>query len=242
LNETFAKRAFGKTNPVGHTIQIWTPEPKLVVGVVGNIKHFTMGEENVLALYEPYVQESGAGVRAMNLHLMLRAPSSAATFRAIRNTIVELDSSAAVEVKTMTQAMRFALLPSQVGAVLLGAMGLLGLLLAAVGLYGVLAYVVARRIREIGVRVALGASPRSVLALVLRQSATLVVSGMSGGLVIAFFAMKPLAMFLVPGLSPSDPLTILAVVLVLAGAAFFATLGPALRALRIDPMTALRYE
>ena len=242
LNETFAKRAFGNTNPVGHTIQIWTPEPKLVVGVVGNIKHFTMGEENVLALYEPYFQESGAGVRAMNLHFMLRAPSSAATFRAIQSTIAELDPSAAVEVKAMSQAMGFALLPSQVGAVLLGAMGVLGLLLAAVGLYGVLAYVVARRIREIGVRVALGASPGSILALVLRQSATLVVSGMSAGLMIAFFAMKPLAMFLVPGLSPSDPLTILSVVLVLAGASCVATLGPALRALRVDPMTALRYE
>jgi predicted permease len=242
LNGTFARRAFGNRNPVGHTIQIWSPEPKLIVGVVANIKHFTMGEENVLALYEPYVQATGAGVRAMNLHFMLRAPDSAATFRAIQATVAELDSSAAVEVKAMSRAMGFALLPSQVGAALLGAMGVLGLLLATVGLYGVLAYVVARRIREIGVRVALGASPRSVLAMVFRQSAALVVTGMSAGFVIAFFAMKPLAMFLVPGLSPADPLTLVSVVLVLAGAACIATLGPALRALRVDPMTALRYE
>jgi ABC-type antimicrobial peptide transport system permease subunit len=121
-------------------------------------------------------------------------------------------------------------------------MGMLGLILATVGLYGLLAYVVARRIREIGIRVALGASPRSVVGMMLRQSALLVFSGISAGLAIAFFAMKPLAMFLVPGLSPADPITMLSVVLVLTIAAALATLGPAARALRVDPMVALRYE
>jgi ABC-type antimicrobial peptide transport system permease subunit len=106
----------------------------------------------------------------------------------------------------------------------------------------VLAYTISRRIREIGLRVALGASPRNVLWMVFRDSFLLVAVGITIGLGIAMVATQPLAMFLVPGLSPTDPLTFLAVIALLAAVALAATIGPALRALRVDPMVALRYE
>ena len=142
----------------------------------------------------------------------------------------------------MRDAMGFAFLPSRVGAALLGSTGLLGLALASIGLYGVLAYSVARRTREIGLRMALGADGNAVLRMVAWESLALLAIGLAIGLGISIFATKPLAIFLVPDLSTSDPATLLTVVAVLGTVAFAATLGPALRALRIDPMVALRYE
>jgi ABC-type antimicrobial peptide transport system permease subunit len=114
--------------------------------------------------------------------------------------------------------------------------------LAAIGLYGVLLYSVARRTREIGLRIALGATPAEVLRVVCRQTFVLVGAGTTVGLALALLATRPLAMFLVPGLSTYDPGAFAAVIGVLGGVALLATLGPALRALRVDPMTALRYE
>jgi ABC-type antimicrobial peptide transport system permease subunit len=142
----------------------------------------------------------------------------------------------------MSRALGLALLPSQIGAAMLGSMGVLGLTLAAVGLYGVLLYSVSRRTREIGVRVALGASPLDVLRLIGQHSFVLVMTGMVVGLALAYFAMQPLTLFLVPGLSTVDSTALLAGIGVLGAVALLATLIPAVRALRIDPMMALRYE
>jgi ABC-type antimicrobial peptide transport system permease subunit len=142
----------------------------------------------------------------------------------------------------MSDALGFAFLPSRIGAALLGSMGLLGLALASIGLYGVLAYAVSRRIREIGLRIALGADRHAIVGMVLQQSLSLAITGVVIGLGIAAFATRPLAMFLVPDLSPTDPAAFLGVAAVLLAVALAATLGPALRAVRVDPMTALRYE
>ena len=142
----------------------------------------------------------------------------------------------------MRSALGFALLPSRVGAALLGSAALLGLALASIGLYGVLAYSVTRRTSEIGLRMALGADGRAVLKMVLRESGALVGWGVAIGLGIAVFATRPLAMFLVSELRPTDPVTWLGVIGALAAVAAAATLGPALRAIRIDPLTALRSE
>jgi ABC-type antimicrobial peptide transport system permease subunit len=121
-------------------------------------------------------------------------------------------------------------------------MGFLGLALAAVGLYGVLLYSVSRRIREIGVRVALGATPGGILRLVLRQSATLATVGIAIGMGLAYFAVRPLAMFLAPEVRPSDLSNFAVVGAVLALTALAATVAPALRALGVDPVVALRHE
>jgi ABC-type antimicrobial peptide transport system permease subunit len=110
------------------------------------------------------------------------------------------------------------------------------------GLYGVLVYSVSRRTREIGLRVAIGATRSDVLRLVFRESFSLLVLGVGIGLGITLLATRPLAMFLVADLSPTDPFTYLAVVGVLSLVAFLATLAPARRALRVDPIVALHYE
>ncbi|HLN02230.1 MAG TPA: ABC transporter permease [Bryobacteraceae bacterium] len=242
LNENLAHRLFGNQNPVGHTFRYTETrisDPVTVIGVAKNSKYFTLGEENQFAMYWPYLQMDRPTV---DLHFLVRAARPRDVLKEVAQTLGRLDTSAAVEVKPMRDAMGFAFLPSRVGAALLGSMGLLGLALASIGLYGVLAYSVARRTREIGLRVALGADRAAVLRMVARESFGLLAIGLAIGLGISIFATKPLAMFLVPELSPTDPATFLTVVAVLGTVAFAATLGPALRALRVDPMVALRYE
>lgn len=239
INENFARLLFGNASPVGHRIQYPQGESVSIVGVARNSKYFTLGEENALAMYTPYAQ--GPGTERLNF--MIRAAEfPPGLVKVINRTLGELDQSAAIETKPMRDALVLALLPSRTGAAILGSIGVLGLVLASIGLYGVLAYTISRRIREIGLRVALGASPRNVLWMVFRDSFLLVAVGITIGLGIAMVATQPLAMFLVPGLSPTDPLTFLAVIALLAAVALAATIGPALRALRVDPMVALRYE
>jgi len=187
--------------------------------------------------YEPYFEY------AINLHFFIRtAMSPAVHVKPITDVLGGLDSTSAIETKPMSQALGLALLPSQAGAAMLGAMGILGLLLASIGLYGVLSYSVSRRRREIGVRVAVGATRVDVLRLIGRQSLTLVGSGMLAGLALAVVAVQPVTLLLVPDVRPLDSAAFVAVIGVLTIVALFATLGPATRALRVDPMTALRYE
>jgi putative ABC transport system permease protein len=129
-----------------------------------------------------------------------------------------------------------------VGAVLLGSVGILGLLLATIGLYGVMVYSVSRRTREIGVRVAVGATARDISRMVLRDSARLTLAGSCTGLLLAAFVTRPLAMFLVPGLTPTDPLNFAVVLLVMILTGLAASWGPVRRALAVDPNVALRDE
>ncbi len=237
VNETFARTLFGNINPIGHTIT--TDKPTLIVGVAKNSKYFSLGEKHPLALYEPYF----AFEEPANLQFLIRTANSPAQYvKPINDLLGRLDPSAAIETKPMSGALGWALLPSRVGAAMLGAMGILGLMLAAIGLYGVLLYSVSRRTREIGLRVALGATRWDVLRIIGRQSLVLVASGIAVGSALAFFAMRPLTLFLVPGMKTSDPGALLAVVGVLLAVALLATFAPAARALRVDPMVALRYE
>jgi putative ABC transport system permease protein len=241
VNETFARTVFGGADPVGHTITTDSKnsKAKLIVGVAKDSKYFTLGEQQRLAVYEPYF----ANEEPVNLHFLIRTANSPVGYvKPVTELLGRLDSTASIETKPMSRALGLALLPSQAGAVMLGAMGILGLMLAAIGLYGVLLYSVSRRTREIGLRMALGATPSDVLRIIGRHSLVLVGSGVLAGLALAFFAMQPLALFLVPGLSTLDLTAFLAVIGVLGVVALLATLAPAIRALRVDPMAALRYE
>jgi putative ABC transport system permease protein len=238
INENFARYAFGDTSPVGHNIRFPTGEPVTIVGVAKNSKYFTLGEVNKLALYSAYAQQPAPD----SLHFLVRAASPAALVKPVIRILSDLDRSAAIETKPMHNALVLALFPSRAGAAILGSVGLLGLMLASIGLYGVLAYTISRRIREIGLRVALGAAPRTVLWMVFRDSFVLVAVGMTIGITIAAVVTKPLVMFLVPGLSPADPLAFLLAIALLGAVAVVATVGPALRAVRVDPLVALRYE
>jgi predicted permease len=241
LNEAAAHFLFGSVSPVGHWIQWNDGPPSSVVGVARNAKYFLLSDNNKCAMYWPMAQKTGAPVTELSFLIRARArPDGLA--KPVTRFLSGLDSSAAVEFKPMRDALGFALLPSRLGAVLLGSMGFLGLTLAAVGLYGVLVYSIARRTREIGLRVAFGASRVDVLRLVFRESFLLAGSGAVIGVSTALLVTRPLKAFLVSDLSASDPLSYAMVLAALAVVVFAATLAPAVRALRVDPLRAIHYE
>ncbi len=241
VNQTFAARFLDKKDPIGVTF-LWGDGKDLyqVVGVAADTKNMTIGEDLRPQLYQPLAQIKNDRTR---IQFVLRSATPPATQLAeVRRVLRSVEPAAGIEVSTLFSSIGFAFLPSQVGAALLGSIGFLGLLLAAVGLYGVMAYSVARRTREIGVRMAIGADRRRITVLVLREAAKLLIAGSIIGLAIALFVTKPLAMFFVPGLSTKDSLTFVAVVVVLVATGLLSTLGPIRRAISIDPMSSLRYE
>jgi predicted permease len=239
LNEAMARRLFGNIDPLGHTIK-WDAGTVTVIGVAKNSKYFTLGEQDMPAYYGP--DDAMPGQRRAVNFLVRAIGRPEPLVPAVAAVLGDIDRTAAVETKPMSQALVLALLPSQVGAAVLGTVGLLGLALAAVGLYGALLYSVSRRMPEIGLRMALGASRGSVLRLVVTQSAWLAGLGSAIGLVLAIFAVRPLALFLIPEVRTSDPWTFAIVAGTLFLVAIAATVGPALRALRVDPVVALRHE
>jgi len=240
VNEEFVHRYLGAREPV-ETVFRWNNNLNFrIVGVVRGTKNMTIGEDPMPQLYQPLAQIVNDRTR---LQFVLRSLTPPATqLAAVREALREAEPAAGLEVQTMFSAIGFAFLPSQVGAVLMGSIGALGLLLAVMGLYGVLAYSVARRTREIGIRVAPGASPKDVSRVVFAELAKLLATGLAIGLAIALFVTRPLAMFFVPGLSPSDPASFGGVVAVLSLTAVLAALAPVRRALRVDPAECLRCE
>jgi len=241
VNAEFVRRYLGMREPIGATF-LWTVDktPYRIVGVVRGTKNMTIGEDARPQLYEPLAQIKNDRPRIQFVTRSVTPP--AAQLAAVRQALRRAEPAAGLEVETMFSAIGFAFLPSQVGAVLMGSTGVLGLLLAIVGLYGVLAYSVARRTREIGIRMAIGASPANVSGMVLREFARLLVTGIGIGLVTALFVTRPLSMFFVPGLSPSDPASFATVIVVLGLTGVVAVIGPLRRALRVDPLQCLRYE
>ena len=239
LNENLARRLFGNTNPVGHILRFPNNRDTTIVGIARNCKYATLGEDNAMALYEPYFQQNHSAFA----HFIVRTRGAPETIaRKVNETLAGLDAAAAVETHTMGEIFAGALLPSRLGAAILGSMALFGLMLASIGLYGVLLYATQQRMREIGIRVALGATPGNVFAMVVGQSLRLVTAGMVIGLAVAAVAVRPLSMFLVPEVRPADPMNFVAVACVLALVAGLATLAPTARALRVDPAVALRHE
>jgi len=160
----------------------------------------------------------------------------------IKREIRAVDSTAAIwEVQTSRDLMRYALWDELMSAKLVGALSLLGVFLAAVGLYGVVAFVVQRRTREIGIRIALGARRNQVIGLVLLQALKLVGAGIFVGLAAALIATRLMASMLY-GVKPYDPISFAAGAFLVAAIALLASYVPARRATKVDPMVALRYE
>ncbi|HEX4747966.1 MAG TPA: ADOP family duplicated permease [Bryobacteraceae bacterium] len=240
LNNTLAHQLFRDKNAVGHTIRQHSGPPQRVVGVAKDSKYFTLGAENVPAMYLCYFQSNS---EVVNLNFMARsALPSGSLVKETSETLTSIDRTAALEVKPMQKAMAFAMLPSQVGATLLGSMGLLALLLAAVGIYGVLIYSVNQRLREFGLRMALGAARGAVVQLVLQDSSWMLVGGTAAGLLLAFVATPTLSSFLTSEVSAHDVTAFVLTVAVLGTVALAASISPIVRAVRVDPAVALRYE
>ncbi|MDQ3518364.1 MAG: ADOP family duplicated permease, partial [Gemmatimonadota bacterium] len=243
VNEEFARRHFEGRNPVGRRLRFDENDERAdleIVGLVANSKHRTIGEDQRAALYEPFLQHA-ADLR-VGFVLARTAADPGELLSPARRALSALDPSTAVEVQPMRAALAFALLPSQIGAAVLGGLGTLGLILAMLGLYAVVSYTVSRRIGEIAIRVALGATYGRIVRLVVRDAAVLVGLGLLLGLGISAFVTQPLTTFLVTGLSARDPLSFVGTVVAFAVVSLLASWLPARRVARIDPALAMRLE
>ncbi|HEU4509153.1 MAG TPA: ABC transporter permease [Pyrinomonadaceae bacterium] len=240
VNEAFVRVHFSSENPVGKRLSFGGPEGpwREIVGVVRTSKYFSVGEAPTPVAYVPLAQNHETG---MTLHVRTAVdPSTVAG--AIRNETQSLEKNLPlVPPELMSDRINNSLYAARMGAILLAVFGGLALLLASIGLYGVMAFAVSRRTRELGIRVALGAKPRDVFGLVLRQGMTLVIAGLFVGLVVAAIVTRLLASFLY-GVSTTDALTFTAIPVLLALVALLACYLPARRATKVEPLVALRYE
>ena len=219
-----------------------SPNPWLtVVGVVGDVRQAGLYGDPRMDLYAPYAQDRRAFIAPRDLVLRTKG-DAASVAAAVRQAVWSVDKDQPVShVRTMDQVFAAAISQERFQALLLGLFAALALVLACVGLYGVISYAVVQRTHEIGVRMALGARPRDVLSLVLRQGMGLTIVGLVVGIGVGSVATRVLSDMLY-GVTPRDPLTFVGVPALLLLVAFLACYIPARRATRIDPLVALRYE
>ena len=242
VNRAFAERFFPRKNPIGQRVTGGAVSYE-IIGVVQNIKSRTLGEDTRYVLFRSLAQSTASDPSFLGYELVVHfAGNSTAIATAARGQIHDLDSTMAVyNAETMQEHLRQALFLPRLAATLFGIFGFIGLVLAAIGLYGVMSYSVSRRTREIGIRIALGAQLSAVHRLILRQGMVLTVVAMALGLPAAFVVAGLLSSFLY-GIRPHDAMTFTVVPLFLAAVALVACWVPAWRATRIDPQIALRYE
>jgi predicted permease len=240
INETFARRFFAGTEAIGRRFNFSGPSDPYweVIGVAGDGKYNSLGEDPKAAFYRPLLRDYST-----NTTLVARTTGNPdSVIAGLRGEVQRLDPALPLyNVQTLMDHMNVPLFPARVAATILGCFGVLALLLAAIGIYGVMSYVVAARPRGIGVRMALGAARGDVLRLIVGQGMMLALLGLGIGLGIAFAVTRLLKTWLY-GLSPADPLTFVSVALLLALVAAIACYIPARRATKVDPLVALRYE
>jgi predicted permease len=240
VNETFADRVWPGSPAVGQRLVRQSPDGRselLVVGVARNGKYRTLGEPPLPYIYVPHAQQP-----MDDMALIVKRAGPVSPLPGVRTALHALDRNLPIiKTQTMIEAASLGLLPQRVAARLSGSLGMLGLLLAAFGIYGVTAFTVAQRTREIGVRIALGAPRAEVLRLVVTQGLGLATVGVVLGLVLGALAGQVLSRLLY-GFGAKDPLTFAAVALVFVGIAGLASYFPARKALQIDPLRALRVD
>ena len=242
-NESYAKHYFGDRTPLGRHIGFGidpgTKTPIEIVGVVKDAKYTGVRDEIPEQIFVPFLENDFAGGAVMYVRT---SQPSAPALGAIRQALREIDANVPMyNPRTLEHQIESSLLNERLVATLSTGFGLLATLLAVIGLYGVMAYTVARRTREIGVRMALGAVPADVVWLVMREVLWLVGTGVAIGLGAAL-GLSRLIRTQLYGITPHDPLTIVAAALALGLVALVAGYIPARRATRVNPMLALRYE
>jgi predicted permease len=238
VDDRFARRFWPQDNPVGKTVWFDPKKPIIVIGVVGSVRQYGLDNEGKIVAYFPQEQEAGR-----TMFLVARTASDpAALSGAIVREIHAVDPGVAVyDMRTMNDRLHDALARQRFSSTMLGAFAFFALALAAVGVYGVMSYLVAQSAHDIGVRMALGAQRSSVLWMVVRQGAALAAFGIGAGLVCAA-ALTRLMAGLLFRVSATDPATFTAVALAMALIAMLAGYVPALRATRVDPIVVLREE
>jgi len=239
VNEELARRYFAGQNAVGKRLRMGSDRPYVeIVGVVRTAKYRNLREQPLPFIYIPLAQEYQAGMT-----VMVRTASDPTSLLApVRNEMRALNKDVPVfSVQTVTERIGGQLAADRMIAVLLSIFGAAALLLAAIGIYGVMGYSVAQRTHEIGIRIALGAEQRDILKLIVGQGLTLILIGAGLGLALAL-ALTRVVENLLFDVSATDPLTFGVVVLLLMAVALLACYLPARRAMKVDPLVALRYE
>jgi putative ABC transport system permease protein len=238
IDEQFAQRFWPGGDAIGKHLWFDPKKPFTIVGVVGNVKQYGLDADSKIAMYMAQSQNPASSV-----FLVARTASNAS---ALANSIVReihaVDADVPVyEIQTMSERLYQSMARQRFSSTMLGAFALFALLLAAVGIYGVMSYLVTQSTHDIGVRVALGAGPGNIIGLVVREGMQLVGIGIVAGLLGAMALTRVMSTLLF-GVSARDGLTFGAVALLLALVALAATVIPARRATRVDPMVALREE
>ncbi len=251
IDDVLAQHAFGGEEPVGK--RLWVPEmspdPVRVVGVVSHVRHWGLASDDQAQVraqfYYPFAQVPDPLLRRWSELMSIAVRTSSPPLSVVEPLRRELRGAtgdqALYEVRTMEQLASGTLARHRFLLLLFGIFAGLALLLACIGIYGVLAYLTGQRVPEFGVRIALGASARDVMRLVLRQSLGMIFAGVGVGIFVALAAGR-LLVHLVDGMRPTEPSTFAIMIPILVFAALLASFAPAHRASRIDPMTALRQE
>jgi putative ABC transport system permease protein len=249
VDEMLAARFFPNTNPIGKRLKMGGADSESpwmqIVGVVKHVKHYSPDEQPRVEVYTHYKQLNpqffAAATRSMWLAVRTHADPTSLT-AAIRNEVQQIDKDQPISnVDTMDNIVAATIAPQKFATWLLGIFAATAMLLAAIGIYGVMAYSVTQRTHEIGIRMALGAGQTDVLRMVVGQGMKLALVGVALGLAGAFAATRLMTSLLF-GVSATDPITYGGVALLLAVVALFACLIPARKATKVDPMIALRYE
>ena len=239
VDEALAERFWPNENPLGKRIQRGGSDSwRTVVGVISDAKQYSSEKEPPIAVYYPFLQ-----VAARNMYLVIRTTSDPLQMSAsITREIQTIDPELPVfDVNSMEQRLHESLARRRFSMILLSVFAVFALFLAAIGIYGVMAYSVNQRTHEIGIRMALGAQRKNIIQLVIRQAVTLVSLGLATGLAGAFALTRVMASLLF-GVSATDRFTFVIVSVVLGGTALLASFIPARRATKVDPMIALRCE
>ena len=239
INEPFAQKYFPNENPIGKHLKMFDGKPEFamreIVGIVGGNKHFALQESLRPEMFKP-----GSFTR-MNI-VVRSAGDPAMLTTTVREALHAIDPDEATSTfRTMDDVISTSASGDRFNTVLLGAFAAIALLLTAAGIFGVLSYLVTQRTREIGLRMALGAQPEDVLRVVVGHGLRLVLLGLCIGVAAALVVTRWMSSVLFD-VKPTDPLTFAAVAVLLTAVAFLASYVPARRAMRVDPMVALRYE
>jgi predicted permease len=247
IDEVFAHQYFGATNPLGQRIQQDGQDAQQIVGVVGHVKQWSIAadeEQSLQAqLYEPFRQQSDGAITGAAAGVGVVALSNGSpSLDSIRNVVQHQNKQNVVSSpQTMNEAIADSLAQQRFSMILLDAFAAVALLLASLGLYGVISYLVGQRTHELGIRLALGAQRADVLRLVLGHGMKLALGGVALGLVAALGLTRLLSKMLF-GVSATDPITFAVIAAILIGVALLACFIPARRATKVDPLVALRYE
>jgi putative ABC transport system permease protein len=242
VNETMARLYWPGQDPVGKQLDkdCRNHTPSLIVGWVADSKMGSMGSKADPEMYIPYAQAPFASFLVTFVIRTSSNPSDVAA--AVRRAVWDVDHDQPVtQVRTMEKVISESLWWERVSGLTLGIFAAISLLLAAVGIYGVFSYSVTQRTHEIGIRTALGATRGDILRMVVREGVLLTLAGVGAG-ILAALALTRLLASLLYGVRPRDPLTFIALSLLLAAVALVACYIPARRATKVDPMVALRYE